>query len=351
MITSINNIHAKSYLGAITFKAYDEKSHDVDSKNVYNWCDHQTSFFRNWETLEFTKDYTLVEFPQGTHIAGFGGSIGEEALSELMYLHEHNKDRKYTYTSYDVAPKVVELAKSGPYVLKLDLITPPNPWEENKKLRKLFNSCFKRVPKSLFTSLDDEQKARLEESLQRTTDLQQLIRLRAFKEISQRKRDYPEKSTYIPRPGFIDGVLDFKVGDIHDIAQILKPDGKTGVVIFKNAWYMLMGVVMPFDMRTVRASKGFAAAEKIIEDVHKILPKNGIFVVGNLEADHLYDGVNGSDHLIYQNGNRIKVCDNTPFHQLLRKHGFVPIFYEHIKGVREIPDRMMVALPSVWKKV
>lgn len=328
MNTSISSIHAKSYPGAVSFKAYDGKSQNVPSKNPYKECDHYTSFFRNWETLEFIKNYVLQEYPKGTHIAGPGAANGNEAYSAMMFLHENNKDKRYTYTGYDVAPEIVELAKSGPFVLKHDLILDHFTWEEDAKLKKLFDTCFEKIN----LASPDKLSQILGQSLHEAFNPSQ-------------------HSIYMPKKEFVEGVVDFKPGDVHDISQLVKPDGKTGVVIFKNAWYMVMGIRELKDCKKVIASGGLAPVEKIIEDVHKILPQNGIFVVGNLEADHLYDGTNGSEHLIYQNGKRIKVCDNTPFHDLLRKHGFIPIFYEHIKGRGEFPDRIGVHLPSVWRKI
>lgn len=330
MITSINNMHSKGLPSLLSFKAYDGKSRNIPSQNPCDLCDHYTAFFRNSETLEFVKDYALEEFPQGTHLAGFGIANGDESHSLMMYFNEYNQDKKYTYTGYDVAQREINLAKKGPFTLKTDLILDPCLWEDDAKLKHLFDSCFEEV--SAADSVDQNQ-----------------IPIKNLQDGFFISPSQPH--VYMPKREFVNGVLDFQVGDVHDISKILKPDGKTGVVIFKNAWYMVMGITKLESCQQLIASGGLAPVEKIIEDVHKILPKNGIFVVGNLKIDHLYDGINGSERLIHQKGQRIKVCDNTPFHVLLRKHGFIPIFYEHIKGVNEFPDRMMVALPSVWKKV
>jgi len=97
----------------VFFKGYGGSTKNINSSNKTNECIHESHFMRNAESLEFVSNYVKKEFPNGTHIADFGCSNGEEAYSLGMLLHDSNKNKKYTITGFDLIPGVVKDAKAA----------------------------------------------------------------------------------------------------------------------------------------------------------------------------------------------------------------------------------------------
>lgn len=351
MIYSIQPYNLNNRRNQVSFSGYNNKTYNVRSKNKMAYCIHETYFFRNIESLEFIRDYILKNFPKGTNIADFGCSNGEEAYSLGMLLSRQNKDQKYKITGYDLSQKVLNLAQSGPFE-RLDgksesVINIDREYNisSRKYLRDLFFECFDKLPaKYLQSCLSNEQKQHLDEKIKNQKDLEKLLILKCIKNMASNPYKYDPGNIYLPKADFVKGVFDFKQGDINDISQILKPEGKTGVIIFKNAWYHVTGSRRTYASEEIELEK----AEKIMKAANKILLTNGILVVGNLQNDHLYSGNQG--RYLYQNDKRIKICDDTPFHNALRKSGFKPIFYEQIKSEHDENIKKEIYLPSVWQK-
>ncbi len=352
MIYPIQPYNLNNYRHKVSFRGYNNDTYHVKSKNKMDYCIHETYFFRNIETLEFIKDYILKTFPKGTNIADFGCSNGEEAYSLGMLLSRQNKNKKYKITGYDLSQKVLDLAQSGPFEKAggySELTISNDSYYEKsdrKYLKDIFFECFNKLPaKYIDFNYTDEGKKLLDERIKNQTDLEKLLILKCIKNMMSNYHKYDSGNIYLPKAVFIKGVFDFKQGDINDLSQILKPDGKTGVIIFKNAWYHVTGSRHTYALDEIDLEK----AEKIMKAAHKILPENGILVVGNLQNDHLYS--NNQGRYFFQDGKRIRVCDDTPFHNALRKSGFKPVFYEQIKDKYDENIKKEIYLPSVWQKV
>lgn len=355
MIPAINiNTPYKTYYRP-NFKGYNSETQDVISKNKQNWCLHQTAFFRDIDTMDFTKKYIIQNFPAGTHIADFGCSNGEEAYTLMMLLKANNTDKRYKVTGYDISQKVLDLAQSGPFKINYrfteGFVTSDIEYQDydRKYLRPLFFDSFKSVSKRFLEYNPHYGDVEyLTERINQEKNLKKCLELKCFREIVRNPDAYRPNNAYTPKTNFVKGIFDTKLGDISDIAQILKPDGKTGVIIFKNAWYHVTGSRYAYKPDLLN----LAGADKIMHDANIILPKGGIFVVGTLEKDHLYsEKDNPIIKTIRFNNNDIKVCEDTPFHALLRKNGFVPVFYEIIRDVLGDFCKNKIHLPSVWKKI
>jgi len=352
MISSFSNTKLiDSRKQAVNFRGFNDETYGLKSKNAQNWCLHETFFFRNIESLEFVKDYVTKKFPMGTHIAGFGCSDGEEEYSLAMLLKAQNKDKKYKITGYDISPKVIKKAQNGPFQIgggaSERLISSDFSYQKSdrKYLRNLFWDSFEKMPEKFFDYREKVGDAAvLDYKINEEKDLKKLIQLKCFKELLQHSGRYYAENAYIPKPDIVDGVLDFKVGDFNKISQIIKPQDNTGVIIFKNAWYHILGSRDTFDANKLNL-KGAAS---ILKKVHDILPPTGLLVVGNLPEDHIYS--EQKTHLVMQNNKRISVCDETLFHKILKENGFKPVFYEHIKDTFDGIDKSGVHLPSVWQK-
>lgn len=336
-----------------SFKGYNSATYDAPSKNQQTWCIHETAFFRDIDTMEFAKDYITKKFPNGTHIADFACSNGEEAYTLLMLLSEQNGDKKYKVTGYDISKRVLELAESGPfkinYTFTEGFVTQDVLYENypKKHYRKLFFDSFKKVPKKF---LQIWPSSRVEEFLtariKSENNASKRLKLMCLRQIIKHHDDYTPDNAFILKKKFINGVFDAKLGDIADIEQLVKSDGKTGIVMFKNAWFHIMDSWSRSDINRLNI-KGVGDT---IVHISRVLPKDGILVVGTLETDHLFNKEKTPIKTIKFNDTEIKTCENTVFHKLLLDSGFVPIFYERVRDILGDFDKSKIFLPSVWKK-
>lgn len=354
MITKVNSNFYNYKSQMPNFKGYNDKTYDVKSQNKQDWCLHETAFFRDIDTMEFAQKYIVQNFPQGTHIADFGCSSGEEAYTLLMLLNKYNKDKKYKVTGYDVSPKVVEVANSGAFRMMYRFtegfvnLKPEYKDYDKKYLKKLFFKCFERVPERIVShNPTPEIKEHLQKRIQQEKNLKKLLELKCYNEIFRRHgihSEFEEGNAFKPKIEFTTDVFEAKLGDINDLSKIIKPDGKAGAIIFKNAWFHILNTFDSFENINIEG------AEKIVQSAHNVLPQKGLLVIGTLWKDHIYS--NQIPHFISQDGKKIQVVDNTIFHDLLRKNGFEPIFYERIKDVLLGKlDNNKVHLPSVWRKI
>lgn len=337
-----------------SFCGHNSETYDAPSKNQQTWCLHETAFFRDIDTMEFTKDYITKKYPNGTHIADFACSNGEEAYTLLMLLKKQNTDKKYKVTGYDVSPRIIELAQSGPFRIKYTFpegfITHNYLYKSYSKkfYRKLFFKCFERVPEKFLNytpKFGDEEY--LTSRISKETNYEKRLELMRFREIVKKHEDYAPHNAFIPKKKFINDVFETKLGDIADIEQLVKSDGKTGIVMFKNAWYHIMDSWSRNDINRLNI-KG---VDDTIGHISKVLPKDGILVIGTLEIDHLFDKEKTPVKTIKFNNNEIKTCENTIFHKLLLDNGFMPTFYEKVRDILGDFDKTKIFLPSVWKKI
>jgi len=355
MISKVSYNISNKNRAQTSFKGYKNESYNLKSKNAMDSCIHETSFFRNLETLDFAKKYLISNFPQGTNIADFGCSNGEETYSILMLLNKHNKDKKYKITGYDISPKVINLAQGGPFKVQYRYIEGvinsdfEYKQSDRKDLRQTFFDCFEDVPANFLQyNPKDGDMQYVKKRIQEEKDLKKLLDLKCFREILKNRGEYQVGKSYKPKQDFVADVVDFKLGDINDMSKVIGKDKKNGVIIFKNAWYHVMDSHITLELKKIKTSN----AMKIIKSAHKSLPKNGLFVVGNLDTDHIYIGDRKQkSHSIIQDGKQIDVCDNTFFHKLLKKRGFAPVFFEQIKGEYGEIVEGNIYLPSVWRRL
>lgn len=307
-----------------------QSSNISDEKGIEKEYIHESDFMRNFETLEYTRDYIIENFPQGTHIAEFGCSEGQKPYSLMVLLDDYNKDKKYKITGYDISQNVVDSAKEGVYLLSQNVGNEGILFENFKPDKKLRD--YKEIDR-LFTKENAE-------SLRNKF-------FEYFEEFYTNKYNQMSEKTVRIKPEKVQGLVDFKVGDINNINNILEPK-KTGVVIFQNAIYHILGSRNYDTYEHISVEP----AKKIFEKINKILPENGLFILGRLSKDHLYEPeFENQTRLLYQNNQRIRVCDSLKLHQALRDSGFEPVFYEKVPGFHPYRAFNDVHLPSVWKKV
>ena len=325
-------------------------------RNILPFYTHETYFFRDIKTLDFIKKYVLQTFPKGTHIADFACSTGEETYSLATILMKHNKDKIYSITGYDIISEVVNKAKIGllrnDYRAYEDFLTDESKVTGfNRPYKMAFQYCFEQItPEMSRSSITDDMIEKASSAILTETNKTKIEELKKILMFSHIPRSERQGTFVYPKPGVFDEIVNFKVGDIYNLdSNQLKLPKNTGVIMFKNAWYHLTGF------------EGFSTPHFIgdlLDDVSFVLDGikkslkdkgKGILVVGQLKRDHLFDSSQAT-RTIFQNGEKIEICDSTPFHDLLKEKGFKPVFYEQIHNGDGEEIKNGVYLPSVWKK-
>ncbi len=335
----------------INFKGCDETTTlEVFGANKDAVCVNETYFFRNPETLNFVSNYVDRTYKNGTNIADFACSTGEEAYSLAMLLAKNNKDKKYKITGYDIAPNIINSVDSRLYeitnnVMEKFLVYSAED-SQTKYFKNLFYQNFETFPKNL-QAIDytPHQIYKINKKIEKSSDVHEKILLKymlEFAKVPAQKRwndfSYPKKDAF-------KNVVSFEVKDISELGKTYKLDKNTGVVFFKNAFYHLTG----YYTRTGFKGVDLSAAIDVVKQINKSLLSDGILVVGVLDRDHMpKDGTLSS---VIQDGKEISVINNSPFHKMLKENGFEPIFYEQVRDILGNVVTSGEYLPSVWKKV
>lgn len=286
-------------------------------KSVYN---HKTSFFRNLPTIKFLCDYLKVYFPEGVHIANFASSEGEEIRSIAMIL---DNDR-YKITGFDIIKKVINQAKKGLYCVPVQ--------KQSSNSIKIDSPDFQL---SMGELNNEKYKTALIKYVSKFNDFFDLV---YHKPVTKKSLEYDHFKCYRAKDEkFQNKIMGFEVGDICNFDKKNLKELNTGIFIFKNAWYHLS--LQDESMKNI---------EMVVQNIHDVLPKNGLLVCGSLFTDHF-----STREIIerYLNDPRfIKkestfVINNSKFHEILKNTGFKPVFYD------TFDNNNPLKLPSVWKKV
>lgn len=274
-------------------------------------CD--TFFFRDAGTLEIMKGYLEKNFPEGTHIADFGCSDGEETYTIAMLLDDINEDGRYKITGYDPCMMRVDEADIGEYYIGFNEDGFLNAEDKDltpygQKLKTIFNQFFTREQES----------------------------------------DYGAEKAYSVNEDKAENV-NFDLGNINQVDEVLENErtegNETGVVVFKNAWYHITQV-KPGDRYLPDEYDDLSDLKNVLTKIHASLPKNGILVTGSLPRDHILG------EYAFEKG----VVVNSPFHKALKECGFEPLEESAVKvpshkGEFDVMLYRNTYVYSIWKKV
>lgn len=301
----------------------------IPKGNCENKVKHQTSFFRDPETIEFVADYINTQCKNNKEIrlADFGCAIGEEAYTIAMMAN----DNRLSITGYDVSPNVIDLANRGIYTIcskdERSYLYSTNEDhflnKENKAIlndkektyHALFHQCFKQI-----------------DTLPEDLANNEHFRAAHDKDTSKHKYFQVNKETISPQ-------VSFEVGNINEIDSVLTPES-TDVIVFKNALYHLL----PED----RTNKGYVdfcltKTDDLFKEINTALKPGGIFVLGRLSIDHM------ATPTIFKRRNGEKV-DDLPIHKILKENGFEAVHYDSVHKDYSDGVESTIFLPSVWQK-
>ncbi|MDD3236604.1 MAG: hypothetical protein PHV37_00725 [Candidatus Gastranaerophilales bacterium] len=347
-VSLYNNINKSR---SLTFKGYTDTSTVSDRGHNYDsFCIHETYFFRNIETMNFVSDFIKKNYPNGTNIAEFASSTGEEAYTLAMLLKDKNKDKKYKIFGYDISPKVVKNMDSHLYEITSNdmesfLVSDSRMKSpEEKSFRDIFHDSFEKIPKNW--QLENASPAFVSKLLKKLSKTDSEDEQRAIKyhlSYLNVPPQYKWNDYYVPKKDEFKDVISFEEKDISDVGTSFHLPKNTNILFFKNAFYHLMKDYSGYD-----DLKDMSQVCNVCKNINKELPKGGLMVIGALQRDHRYN--NQAPRFIIQEGKKIPVFDESNFHQTLKDNGFKPVFYEQIRDSMGNTIKNGVYLPSVWQK-
>lgn len=324
---SVNNYKANflSFAGNVSSTNLDR----TPKGNCDNKVKHQTSFFRDPDTIGYIANYINTECKGKKHIslADFGCAVGEEAYTIAMMAN----DSRLKIMGYDVSPDVIDIANQGIYTIssKEDgcylsstnedhFLNKKNEDIRNKaekSYHELFHRCFSEI-------------SNLPEDLAKNRHFQ-----------AAHNRDKNCQKFFKLNKKELNPSVSFEVGNINEIESVLKP-GSTDIIVFKNALYHLLP-----EKRTNKDYVAFCLSkiDKLFKSINDSLKPGGIFVLGRLSIDHM------ATPEIFKQNNGQKVC-NLPIHELLKANGFEPVHYDSVHKEYNDGIDATIFLPSVWQK-
>ena len=341
------------------------KRHTGHEESIVNGqrisLNNYTTFFRDYNTLEFTRDYIFKNYPHGANITEFGCSMGHKPYSLMVMLDKSNKDNKYKITGYDF-PEIIRKANDysiygiarfidgeqilfddckNPEILKKTNLTQ----EEISDIRKIFYKYFDicKVKDYSHREYCKLKQILANKEFADTSEIQEIK-----KKIFYDDTKYDNKMIVTPNKRAKE-LVTFKVGDIRNIDKILEPK-KSSVIIFQNALYhILYGGKLSYELK--QAYSNLQEIENVFKKVNFVLPQNGIFVIGTFPHDHMFNHygemLTRADSL---NGENVRIFDFSPIHIALKNSGFETEFYD-FSGYHSYNDGKKIYFPAVWKKV
>lgn len=298
-----------------------------------------TCFYRDIPTLRAAEKLLRYSFPNGTIIMDFAGSNGEEAISLYSLLNDSSQT-KYKIYSYDKSKKAVELGKKGIYTV----------FSANA------NDYF-LLPDSKYSKLLKDKNGQVKELRERFLEMMEPVARPAY-EINDRNYLYrltASPNFYVKYFRLKDEYKDkikIEEGDIHNIKNLL-PDKKAGAILFRNAFYIETGNygINEFSLLEDLSVNKKEIIENIVDKVYDKLLPGGLFILGDIEKEHIYiadNHVKDKDKYFVRNYG-VEICKTPLLWSALEKGGrFEPIFYKKVDSPCAFKEDMKV--PTIWRK-
>lgn len=316
---------------AVTFSSLKLKN---DENNFSDTC-----FYRDITTLRAAEKLLRYNFPNGTIIMDFAGSNGEEAISLYSLLNDKSHN-KYKIYSYDKSAKAVSLGQKGIYTV----------FSSNA------NDYF-LLPDSKYTKLLKDKNGQVNELRERFLEIMEPVARPAY-EINDRNYLYRLLASpdfhvrYFKLKDKYKDKIKIEEGDIHNIRNLL-PDKKAGAILFRNAFYIETGNygINEFSLLEDLSVNKKKIIENIVDKVYDKLLPGGLFILGDIEKDHIYiadNSVKDKDKYFIRNFG-VAICKEPLLWSALEKDGrFEPVFYKKVDSPCALREDMKV--PTIWRK-
>lgn len=297
-----------------------------------------TSFYRDMQTLANSAYMLEKTFPNGTDIIDFACSNGEEAIS--LYSLLNHKSNKYKIYCYDTSDKAVELGRKGVYTVyspkSFDyMLLPdykfPNATQKQKAYLNDLRSCFNSI-------MEETNKPSYE--INDISYISQLEKLPDYKIRYYKLKDEHKNNIKIDK------------GNINNIDKLL-PNKKVGAVLFRNAMYIETGNLSAneFSFSEDLNINKKEIIERIVDKVYDKLLPGGLFILGDVEKDHVYIADNHvkEKDKIFIRGYCTSIYKNSPLWEALSKDGrFEPVLYKKVDSPVILEKGEKV--PTIWRK-
>ena len=332
-ISAVSNLKYTNYgfYNPVKTKQYPSFSSLKLKNDENNYSD--TSFYRDIETLVCAAELLKNTFPKGTDILDFACSNGEEAIS--LYSLLNNKNGKYKIHCYDTSDKAVELGKKGIYTIFY-----PRSYDYNllPDLDTSYNPNADKIKSCFYSIMEETQKPKYE--INDVNFINYLERFPQFK-----IRYYKLKDEY-------KNTIEINKGNINNIDKIL-PNKKVGAVLFRNAMYIETGnlFVCEYNLNEDLDINKKEIIEKIVDKVYDKLLPGGLFILGDVEKEHIYiadNHVKDKDKVFVRNYCTC-IYKNSPLWEALSKDDrFEPVLYKKVDYPNILDE--LEKVPTIWRK-
>lgn len=320
---------------------------------------NDSGFFRDYETLKNAVEHIKCEFPEGANILDYGCSTGEETISIKILAPES----KYKVIGYDNSADAIRLGKRGVYTLF-------SSWMDSFLLpiKAQLNSCLHNGTFSEDLPYANELRKKFHSVMQEipaSPQYHDINNKTNYKSIKYNSIDSFVEKFYQIKEEFRNQI-DLRLGNFINVGKY-KGEKPVGGVFFRNAIYHLcennINEVFNYDAKIGNFKNKNLLMEYLVNEIHKTISENGIFVIGNHIKEHLYwadDATPTEDKIAFEKTpffnerlcshvkHRRKECYKvSPLEKALLKDGrFEPIKISDVKFGGKI-----MRLPVIWKKI
>lgn len=302
------------------FKGYTCVTNVAKNISPLKICISESHLMRNLDSTIFAREYLSKNFKEGGKILVPGCSLCE-GYTWASLFNKLNQNKLYKIVATDIVTDVINDAKKGllpignfkynkvdyteNYLIKTSIFEALS--KNKKEAKNAFKECFIKETNSTTINSD-------------------------MANIKNTKTNY-----YKAKEEFFKDVLTFNVENVFDIDKVNPPTSAIAIS-FRNALYHILGTIDESEF----CNANIKEAENLFKKFHSVLKKDGLFLLGELPTEHLASSSRINEKWIPVEYDIKKTC-TTVIHDLLRKTGFEPLFYED--------SILNVYLPTVWKKL
>ena len=291
-------------------------------------------FYRDYDSLLFVKKYLEEKFPHGGEVVVGACSTGEDLISLYSMLEERDK---YKFTGVDLSEQAIEMAKNNHYGLCWfapdSMMLNADCGAGASLLQKSFKEVMSVGEKPPYVLNSDENNPNVD-----ITDEYFTVKPEHFKKMEFINDDMTKLDLETPACAIF-----FRQG------------------IYQVADNMLLYKLFQRDFKPDDADKR-EKIEPLVDNIYKNLDKGGIFVIGDMPAEHFYiadkclksdekievDKVLAFDNAIdyYMANPEVEIYKQSPLYEALFRDGRFDVVYE---SEGSITEQTFIA-PTVWVK-
>lgn len=248
----------------------------------------ETAFFRKPEIFEFIKDYVITALKHKPEINIIDGACSKGYETYTLAMLFSNTGKKVNILGFDIGKNAIDEAKKGVFDIQ-HLTGNKNAVSVYKMGFSAYDDSYLAFPGSAkLKGKQAEYKKLFDEFF---TEIENYKPKRSYLEILKEKL-FPDFTPHINKKAFKikpekANCCSFIQGDILKLDEIV-PQKSADVLMFRNALYHLTTKEGPLGFKTPLPDEIIIPAVKnVVHQVDKALNKNGLFVIGENDCDHV----------------------------------------------------------------